>query len=86
MIMKVYTIKDTLGSFGAPLTFTDEANAKRTFAAIIRRKKEQEYTEGKYFNLYEIGTYDTEHGTIVGYPESQQKLIMEGESFDEQKN
>ena len=53
---------------------------------VIRRKKEQEYTDGKYFNLYEIGTYDTEHGTIVGYPESQQKLIMEGESFDEQKN
>ena len=83
MIMKVYCVKDTLGAFGAPLTFTDEQNAIRTFQAICRQKKEREYTDAKYFNLWEIGTYDTEKGTIVGYSESQLKLIKEGEQYDE---
>lgn len=86
MILKIYVIKDKLVGFGGPIAMQDEKTARRMFESYCKRKKNEEYCEAKYFELYETGTYDTEKGTMVGYPESGLQLIMEGEGFDEQKN
>lgn len=73
-------------NFEGPIAIADEKVALRWFEADCKRKINQFYTDAKYYDLYEIGTFDTEHGTIIGYPESQLKLIKEGEVFDGKNN
>ena len=86
MITKVYSIKDKLTNFTGPIIFNEEKIAERFFESWCKRKKAEEYTDARYYDLYEIGTFDTEKGTIVGYPEAQLKLIREGNTYDEQRN
>lgn len=83
MMLKMYTVKDTLAEFSGPLAFKDENLAKRWFEAFCMNKKNTEYTNPKYFELWEIGHFDPEKGTIIGYQLSELKLIEEGANFNE---
>lgn len=83
---KLYSVRDKLMTFDGPIAFKEEKIALRWFEADCKRKINQYYTDAKYYDLYEIGTFDPEKGTINGYPESQLKLIKEGEVFDGKNN
>lgn len=82
-MMDIYTIKDKLIGFTGPMAFKNEDVAKRWFTAFCRDKKTKELTDAKYYELWKIGHYNEEKGTIIGMQLSELELIMEGESFDE---
>lgn len=83
MILKIYAVKDKLVGFGGPMAFKDDKVAERWFEAFCKSKKEQEFTEAKYFDLYFTGLFDTESGVITGNNPTEVKLIREGEAFNE---
>lgn len=83
MIVKLYSVRDKLIGFNPPIGFKDDKVAIRWFEAFCKQKKEQEYTEAKYYDLYCIGTFDTEKAELVGTAVHQIELIREGESLNE---
>lgn len=85
MIVKLYSVRDKLTGFTGPIAFNEDRVAERWFMSFCRGKKEQELTDAKYYDLYHIGSFDTEKGTIEALPESQLILVKEGEQFDEPK-
>lgn len=84
--MKVYAIKDKLIGFTGPIAMKNQDVAKRWFESFCLNKKSTEKIKTKDFELWEIGEYNEDNGTITGYALSELKLIMEGEIFDEPKN
>lgn len=86
MNYKLYSIKDKLMNFTGPIAFPDEKTAVRWFEGECKRRQKLDFTSSKYYDLYEIGTFNPEEGTIVGWQLSQLKLIKEGAEFDEQTN
>lgn len=78
MIFKLYAIKDKLTEYQAPIPFKDDKVAIRWFEAICKQKKESEYTDPKYYDLYCIGQYDSEKGEIA--PIMPAELVREGEN------
>lgn len=84
MIVKLFSIRDKLVAFNPPIGFKDENIAERWFESECRRKMELEYTSSKYYELYEIGTMDTDTGVITAYPKGEIKLIKEGEQYERQ--
>ena len=85
-MMDLYAIKDKLVGFTGPIAMKNEDVAKRWFTSFCRDKKEKEFTESKYYELWKIGNFNEEKGTIIGLQLSELQLIMEGEQFDERKN
>lgn len=81
--MKIYAIKDKLIGFTGPIAMKNENVAKRWFESFCNTKKTNEHIKTKDYELWEIGEYNDENGTITGYALSELKLIMEGEIFDE---
>lgn len=82
MIVKLYSIRDKLTGYNPPIAFKDERIANRWFESFCKQKKDQEYIEPKYYELYEVGTFDTENGSGSIYEQGQNKLIKEGEQFE----
>lgn len=82
MIVKLYSIRDKLTGYNPPIAFKDERIAQRWFESFCKQKKDQEYIEPKYYELYEVGTFDTENGSGSIYEQGQNKLIKEGEQFE----
>lgn len=81
MIVKLYSVKDKLMNFGGPIAFQDERVAKRWFTQLLASKKAN-YEDPKDFDLYCVGSMDTEKGNILGTTVQEVKLIMKGESID----
>lgn len=82
MIVKLYSIRDRLTGYNPPIAFKDERIAQRWFESFCKQKKDQEYIEPKYYELYEVGTFDTENGSGNIFEVGQSKLIKEGEQFE----
>lgn len=70
MIMKIYSVQDTLIGFGAPVIYPKEELVKRDYKNML-----QNDPNSADKRLYEIGTFDTETGTIIGITP---KCIMGG--------
>lgn len=69
MIKPMYCIKDTMAGWKEPSLFISEEVAKRDFAVGFK-----DHPLKDYYQLWKIGTYDTESGTIIGIePELQMK-------------
>ena len=83
MILNLYSIKDKLSDFKGVLTILNDPNAERIFEGYCRKQKAENFTSCKYFELYKVGTYNTESGEVKGYPLTEIKLIAEGEQYDE---
>lgn len=79
--MNVYTVRDKLIGYAGPLAFEDDKVAIRWFESFCKTKKQQEFTDAKYFELYKIGTYNKENAKLEGYFPID--LVAEGEQFDE---
>lgn len=82
MIVKLYSIRDRLTGYNPPIAFKDERVALRWFESFCKQKKDQEYIEPKYYELYEVGTFDTDNGSGSIFEVGQNKLIKEGEQFE----
>lgn len=82
MIVKLYSIRDKLTGYNPPIAFKDERVAQRWFESFCKQKKDQEYIEPKYYELYEVGIFDTDNGSGSVYELGQNKLIKEGEQFE----
>ena len=61
MIMKIYSVQDTLVGYGAPVIYPKEELIKRDYKHLL--ENDPNATDKR---LYEIGTFDTETGTVVG--------------------
>lgn len=85
MILKLYSVRDKLTGFTGPIGFKDDKVATRWFEQMCRQKKDQEYAEAKYFDLYCVGIFDTETGITTGKTQSEIELVREGEQLDEPK-
>lgn len=85
MKIKLYSIKDKLEEFQGVLAINDEKIAKRIFESYCKKQKTEQYTDAKYYELYELGEFETKTGVINGYSKQEIKLIAEGEQFDEQR-
>lgn len=77
--MNVYTVRDKLIGYTGPMAFKDDKVAIRWFESFCKAKKEQEYTETKYFDLYRIGQFNNETGEII--PVTPTELVREGEQI-----
>ena len=86
MIVKLYSVRDKLVGFNPPIGFKDDKVAIRWFESFCEQKRVQEFTESKYFDLYCVGTFDTEKADLQGTAVHQIELIREGESLHEPKN
>lgn len=86
MICKLYSVKDKLIGFTGPIAFRDDKVALRWFESFCKAKKETEYTDPKYYELYCVGTFDDTDGQTTGSTKAEMELIKEGEAFNEPKN
>lgn len=69
MIYNIYSILDEKTGFLTPTMETNDSVAIRNFeAAIMSRPDSLFVTHPKDYCLCNIGTFDTESGTIVGSP------------------
>ena len=80
MTLTLYSVRDKLVGFTGPIAMKDDKVAVRWFEAFCEQKKRQEFTEAKYFELYKIGTFNTENAEINPLPFTE--LIREGEQID----
>lgn len=64
MIYKMYSNKDELSGFLPPIPFTNEEMAKRYFKTLMETNTDMLHNP-EDFNLYYLGTYDTESGTFI---------------------
>ena len=83
MILNLYSIKDKLTDFKGVLTILDDENAKRIFEGYCKKQKAENYTSSKYYELYKVGTYNSETGVVQGLHQTEIQLIAEGDQFDE---
>lgn len=81
MIVKLYSVKDKLVEFGGPIAFKDEKVAKRWFMQLLASKKAN-FEDPKDFDLYCVGSMDTEKGNVIGTAVQEVELILKGESID----
>ncbi len=82
MILNLYSVRDKLVGYTGPIAMKDNKVAIRWFEAFCKQKRENEYTEAKYFDLYRVGEFNTDNGEINELPVSKMELIREGEQFD----
>lgn len=69
MKLNIYAIKDTVvGTYKVPFYLHNDNEAKRVLAGNIRQDKELQYTAGDY-QLYLIGEFDDQLGTITPHEE-----------------
>ena len=72
MITRMYAVKDELTGFMPPLSIVNEQAAIRWFNNNYRG----EHPNANDFHLYDVGSFDTESGTMIG---DKPKLIAEEE-------
>ena len=76
MIYNLYCIKDKKSEFAAPVPVKDDAQARRWFDNQIKTNPFMtEYKED--FDLYRVGTFDTEEGCAKGL-DYKNEFIMSG--------
>lgn len=65
MIYNIYAIRDVKTGFLTPTVDMNDDSAIRNFGHACQNTDSLFFTYPEDYALYEIGTYDTENGTIV---------------------
>lgn len=65
LVVGVYCIKDDLEGFMSPWCMTEDPSALRQFEDVIKKDGTMFNMHPEQFNLFKIGTLDTETGDIV---------------------
>lgn len=82
MILKMYALKDDLRGFANPINFISEELAKRYFRLTVKQDPEK-WENRDEINLYYIGTFDTETGTIIMDKKEPEKIMKGVDVIDE---
>lgn len=81
--MKVpfYSIRDKLAGFGYPTVDLNDATAKRNFAVAVNNPgvNSMSFAPGDY-DLYKVGFFDTENGSILPTDTGLPEFIVSGSS------
>lgn len=64
MIYNVYCMRDQMTGFMQPTFEINDNVAQRNFSYAINRKDSILYANPKHFDLYKLGTFDTETGEL----------------------
>lgn len=80
MIFGVYSIRDALTGFMAPVCELSDAVAARNFSASVSDSRPGQLMNFRPsdFSLYRVGDFDSESGSLVTYPVPT--LILTAES------
>lgn len=71
MIKPMYVVRDTMAGYKEPSLFPNDEVAERDFAISFK-----EHPLKDYYQLWKVGTYDTESGTVIGIePELRMKGV-----------
>lgn len=65
MITNLYSIKDNLTGYLSILSDENDASAIRNFEHAIAQKNNLFYSHASDYELYHIGTFNSENGEIV---------------------
>lgn len=81
----MYAIKDEMSGYSYPIPLPNDRDAKGWFQD--RMKESRVMRENPQdFNLYYLGTFDTESGTFVQHPQKDIVIIAKGVERDERSN
>lgn len=73
MIKPIYCVRDTMIQYYEPSCFISEDIAKREFMNAYKNHPNKDYMQ-----LWNIGTYNTESGTIIA---KEPEIVMKGADF-----
>lgn len=85
MIMNVYSVKDSLTEFKSPFIARSDAEAERAFSNLVNADRNEISMSPQYYDLYLLGTYDTDTGLIVGLAGGV-KMVASGSAIKKGKN
>lgn len=74
MIFKMYSVRDELRGYHAPIPFENEELAKRWFDDRMNQDNIM-HDHPEDFNLYYMGTFDNESGTYVMMPADIKRVV-----------
>lgn len=80
MILGIYCIKDEKTTFLTPTVDQNDVSAMRNFEHAATQMQSLMYTHAADFNLYKLGSFDTDSGKII--PTDTPEFIMAGGSID----
>lgn len=80
MILGVYCIRDSKVGWLTPSVDQNDASATRNFVHAMKNSQSILYTHSRDFDLWKIGTFDTDKGQIDGIFPGE--LIFEGVSCE----
>lgn len=80
MILGVYSMRDLKTEFTAPTFSMNDAVALRSFEAAIVQAHGELFTHKEDFQLFRIGSFDTEAGVL--FPEKLPVLIGDGKDVE----
>lgn len=83
MIMNLYSVKDKLLGFAPPIPVDNDKAAIRWFESQMATRRETDKMDPKYWDLYKIGTFNSETGEVTGTKSHEIELIREGEMLNE---
>lgn len=75
MIYGLYVIRDVKSTYGALMIYESDAVAARQFESDVQRSNGVLHTHYKDFNLYCLGSYNTDNATILT---DTPRLVIEG--------
>lgn len=82
MIVPICCMRDQLSGFMNPFVATNEKIAERDFKIVINDDSQSLYHNPQHFDLYKIGSFDTETGIISSI---EPTILVTGLSVKEEK-
>lgn len=83
MIYNLYSVKDKLLGFAPPMPVDNDKAAIRWFESQMAIRKNTDKMDPKYWDLYKIGTFNSDTGEITGTKSHEIELIREGDTLNE---
>lgn len=81
MIVNVFSIRDKLSGFSYPTVDVNAATAQRNFASAVNSPQVNTMTFAPSdYDLYFVGTFDTEKGLFAGTDSGVPEFIVNGSS------
>lgn len=75
----LYCIRDNLSGFGTPVFDVSDQTAKRNFSYAINNNAELNFCPSD-FDLYKVGTFDSETGLFSPTESGLPELVVKGSS------
>lgn len=83
MILNLYSIKDKLTEFQGVMAIRDDEIAERIFEGYCRKQEKENYVKPHYYEMYKLGSFNTETGEIQAKAKQEIELFKEGEQYEQ---